>query len=74
MSQLFKGETGSNYSDYVSDARMERAKWLLSHTQLKIYDVARLSGHQSPKHFMLVFKQQCGMTAGEYRNQFSPSE
>lgn len=74
LSQLFKGETGSNYSDYVSDARMERAKWLLSHTQLKIYDVARLSGHQSPKHFMLVFKQQCGMTAGEYRNQFSPSE
>lgn len=70
LSQLFKGETGSNYSDYVSDARMERAKWLLSHTQLKIYDVARLSGHQSPKHFMLVFKQQCGMTAGEYRNQF----
>lgn len=72
LSQLFKSETGCNYSDYVSDARMERAKWLLSNTQLKIYDVARLSGHQSPKHFMLVFKQQCGMTAGEYRNQFTP--
>ncbi|MFD2878551.1 AraC family transcriptional regulator [Paenibacillus rhizoplanae] len=37
----------------------------------KIYDVARLSGHQSPKHFMLVFKQQTGVTAGEYRNQFN---
>ncbi|GBF75022.1 DNA-binding response regulator [Paenibacillus sp. 598K] len=70
LSQLFKNETGCNYSDYVSEARMERAKWLLAHTRLKIYDVARLSGHQSPKHFMLVFKQQCGMTAGEYRNQF----
>lgn len=70
LSQLFKGESGCNYSDYVTDARMERAKWLLCHTQLKIYDVARLSGHQSPKHFMLVFKQQTGMTAGEYRNQF----
>lgn len=74
LSQLFKNETGSNYSDYVSDARMERAKWLLTHTQLKIYDVARLSGHQSPKHFMLVFKQQIGLTAGEYRNQFSQAE
>lgn len=62
LSQLFKGEAGCNYSDYVTDSRMERAKWLLSHTQLKIYDVARLSGHQSPKHFMLVFKQQTGMT------------
>ncbi|RXZ80279.1 response regulator [Paenibacillaceae bacterium] len=69
LSQLFKSETGINYSEYVSDARMERAKWLLTHTQLKVYDVARLSGHQSPKHFMLVFKQQSGLTAGEYRDR-----
>jgi len=70
LSQLFKAETGVNYSEYVSDARMERAKWLLAHTRLKIYDVARLSGHQSPKHFMLVFKQQTGWTAGEYRDRY----
>lgn len=71
LSQLFKSETGINYSDYISEARMERAKWLLAHTRLKIYDVARLSGHQSPKHFMLVFKQQFGVTAGEFRDRFS---
>ncbi|QTH44180.1 response regulator [Cohnella sp. LGH] len=70
LSQLFKAETGMNYSEYVSEARMERAKWLLAHTRLKIYDVARLSGHQSPKHFMLVFKQQTGWTAGEYRDRY----
>ena len=70
LSQLFKAETGVNYSEYVSDARMERAKWLLAHTRLKIYGVARLSGHQSPKHFMLVFKQQTGWTAGEYRDRY----
>ncbi len=73
LSQLFKNETGVNYSEYVLEVRIERAKWLLKHTQLKIYDVARLSGHQSPKHFMLVFKQQTGQTAGEYRDQFSDS-
>jgi len=70
LSQLFKAETGTNYSEYVSEARMERAKWLLAHTRLKIYDVARLSGHQSPKHFMLVFKQQVGLTAGDYRDRY----
>ncbi len=74
LSQLFKSETGVNYSEYIADARMERARWLLAHTRLKIYDVARLSGHQSPKHFMLVFKQQNGMTAGEYRERFSLPE
>jgi len=54
LSQLFKSET----------------EWLLAHTRLKIYDVARLSGHQSPKHFMLVFKQQTGVTAGDYRDRY----
>ncbi|PQP83787.1 DNA-binding response regulator [Paenibacillus sp. PCH8] len=73
LSQLFKNETGTNYSDYIAEARMERAKWLLINTGLKVYDVARLSGHQSPKHFMLVFKQQVGWTAGEYRDRFSIS-
>ncbi|MDM5280259.1 response regulator [Paenibacillus silvae] len=71
LSQLFKTETGINYSEYIAEARMERAKWLLVNTGLKIYDVARLSGYQSPKHFMLVFKQQMGYTAGEYRDGYS---
>ncbi|XID93518.1 response regulator [Paenibacillaceae bacterium WGS1546] len=74
LSQLFKSETGINYSDFVSEARMERAKWLLANTRLKIYDVARLAGYQSPKHFMLVFKQQAGVTAGEYRERRGSAE
>ncbi|MCU6710660.1 response regulator [Paenibacillus sp. J5C_2022] len=70
LSQLFKNETGMNYSEYVSTIRLDKAKSLLSQTSLKIYDVARLSGHQSPKHFMLMFKQQEGMTATEYRDRY----
>ncbi|WP_248929254.1 response regulator transcription factor [Paenibacillus hamazuiensis] len=69
LSQLFKQETGANLSDAITAARMERAKYLLAHTELKIYDVARLSGYQSPKHFMLVFKQWAGVTPGTYREQ-----
>ena len=42
LSQLFKNETGTNYSEYVAAAQIEKAKWLLAETpQLKIYDVAR---------------------------------
>ncbi|OXM84355.1 response regulator transcription factor [Paenibacillus rigui] len=67
LSQLFKSETAMNLSDYIMQIRIERAKHLLVQTDLKIYDVARLSGYQSPKHFMLVFKQQVGMSPGSYR-------
>ncbi|MCS7463024.1 response regulator [Paenibacillus doosanensis] len=71
VSSLFKTETGQNLSDFITEARMERAKYLLTHTQLKVYDVARLSGYPSPKHFALVFKQQTGMPPGAYRDQFA---
>lgn len=69
LSQLFKQETKLNLSDFITEIRMERAKYLLANTDLKIYDVARLSGYQSPKHFMLVFKQQTGLTPGTYREE-----
>jgi len=69
LSQLFKAVTQSNYSDYVTEVRLERAKYLLASTGLKVYDIARLSGYQSPKHFMLMFKQQTGCTPSDYRMQ-----
>ncbi|MBN2980945.1 MULTISPECIES: response regulator transcription factor [Cohnella] len=69
LSKLFKQETGENLSDYIMAARLARAKYLLAGTELKIYDVARLSGYQSPKHFMLVFKKATGVTPGVYREE-----
>ncbi|MNT88747.1 HTH-type transcriptional regulator YesS [compost metagenome] len=60
-------------SEYITQARIERAKYLLSQTPLKIYDVASICGYQSPKHFMLVFKQQTGQTPGAFRNNYDNS-
>ncbi|MED1945548.1 MULTISPECIES: response regulator [Brevibacillus] len=68
LSQLFKTETGENVSDYITQVRMNRAKQLLHETSLKVYDIARLVGYQSAKHFMLVFKKEVGMTPGSYRD------
>ncbi|MBB6637392.1 response regulator [Cohnella thailandensis] len=69
LSKLFKQETSDNLSDYIMAARLARAKHLLASTELKIYDVARLSGYQSPKHFMLVFKKATGVSPGSYREE-----
>lgn len=67
LSALFKNETEQNFSDYVTTCRMNKAKQLLSETQLKIYEVANLSGYVSVKHFMAVFKRLEGMTPSDYR-------
>ncbi|QRG66581.1 response regulator transcription factor [Brevibacillus choshinensis] len=74
LSQLFKAQTGENVSDYVTRMRMKRAKQLLRETSLKIYDISRLVGYQSPKHFMIVFKKEVGMTPGGYRDQAPADE
>ena len=67
LSALFKAETGRNFVDYVAYCRMERAKQLLRETNLKIYEVARLSGYENEKYFITVFKQLVGVTPGQYR-------
>ncbi|TBL68272.1 response regulator transcription factor [Paenibacillus thalictri] len=67
LSHLFKQEAGYNLSEYITETRIDRAKQLLTATELKIYDVARLAGYQSPKHFALVFKQLTGVTPMAYR-------
>lgn len=67
LSVLFKTETGVNLSDYVTQCRMEKAKSLLRHSQLKIQDISRLSGYPNAKYFMSVFKQMVGSTPTEYR-------
>ncbi|KIL38936.1 AraC family transcriptional regulator [Gordoniibacillus kamchatkensis] len=74
LSQLFKQETKVNLSDFITEVRIDRAKYLLANTDLKIYDVARLAGYQSPKHFMLVFKQLAGTTPGAYREEAQPQK
>ncbi|KWX86302.1 AraC family transcriptional regulator [Paenibacillus riograndensis] len=67
LSVLFKAETGQNFTDYVSQCRMNRAKQLLKETNLKIYEVAKLSGYLSSKHFMAVFKEYTGRTPSQFR-------
>lgn len=67
LSVLFKSETGQNFSEYVTRCRIGKAKELLAGTNLKIYEIAQLSGYMSAKHFMSVFKSMEGTTPSEYR-------
>ncbi|WP_436374023.1 response regulator transcription factor [Cytobacillus sp. BC1816] len=67
IGQLFKSELNQTFTDYLTDERLKRAKNLLKNTNLKVYEVAQLSGYKSPKHFMSLFKQEVGLTPKEYR-------
>ena len=67
--KLFKKATGINFTDYVSRARIERAKNLLINANLRISEIAYEIGFQSLTHFNRMFKKIVGESPTEYREK-----
>lgn len=66
---LFKQVTGSTFLEYVTQCRIEKAKYILLNTEVKVYQLAPLVGYQDSRYFTQVFKKLTGMTPSEYRLQ-----
>ena len=67
FSELFKKETGRNYIEYITDLRMNKAKELLSQTNLKIAEICEAVGYTDAKYFSKTFKKLTGITPSEYK-------
>ncbi|WP_029192271.1 response regulator [Paenibacillus harenae] len=66
---LFKEETGTLFSDFLNERRMNRVCQLLADPTLKIYEIAERVGYKNIIYFNRQFKQSTGMTPGEYRKK-----
>lgn len=67
LSRLFKSIMGTNFSEYLSNTRIERAKILLKETNLKNSMIAYQTGFNSVNYFINCFKKKTGMSPKEYR-------
>lgn len=67
FSELFKRETGKNYIDFVTEAKMQKAMTLLRETPAKISEVANEVGYEDLKYFNRLFKKFTGLTPSDYR-------
>jgi len=67
VSRLFKQQTGVNYQDYVTGARLKAAAELLSGTDLKLYEIAERTGFGEASYLSNVFKKFYGVSPREYR-------
>lgn len=68
LSKIYKAETGEGLGDYMIRMRMERALYLLKHTNKKIYEITNELGYQNPQYFSKMFKKHYGMTPNEFRD------
>lgn len=64
---LIKKETGKSAQEYIQYKLVERAKDLISETDLTMSEIAYELGFQYPQHFGRLFKKQAGITPNMYR-------
>ena len=69
FSRAFKEATGTSFAAYLRGVRVEEAKRLLRSSGSPVVDVAHRTGFQSSHRLIRAFKQQSGMTPGEYREK-----
>ncbi|QGQ95155.1 helix-turn-helix domain-containing protein [Paenibacillus psychroresistens] len=71
LSRLFKKNTGDSLSDYITNARLNKAKELLIETNLKTNDIALALGFEHTQHFYRFFKRWTHITPQEYREHMN---
>jgi len=66
LSKLFKKETGTGFSEFLCDLRLEKAKLLLEDGKKDTKEITKLCGFNNYTYFFNVFKQKTGLTPKEY--------
>ncbi|MDQ6417907.1 helix-turn-helix domain-containing protein [Paenibacillus sp. LHD-117] len=67
ISQLFRKETGTTFTQYVTELRVAHACRLLTETDLPINEIAEKSGYSDYFYFTRIFKRAKGTTPSGYR-------
>ncbi len=67
LSRIFKEETGCTYSTFLSETRLQKAAYLLSHTPERVQKIAESVGYPNVSYFSTTFKKRYGVNPYEYR-------
>lgn len=66
LSKLFHKETNICYKSLVTKYKVERARYLLGYTELKIYEISEQLGFSDAEHFRKVFKSVNGSSPSRF--------
>jgi AraC family transcriptional regulator len=74
FARMFRKSTGETPHQFVLRQRVERAKAMLRAPDVRVLDVAVACGFKTQQHFAKVFRDVCGVSPTEYRQNFLDSE
>ncbi|MGE5614140.1 MAG: helix-turn-helix domain-containing protein, partial [Bacillota bacterium] len=67
IGKIFKRYTGSTFSKYLNEYKINKAKEMLLSGKIKVYDLGGKIGIQNSSYFCALFKSKFGISPGEYR-------
>lgn len=71
LNRIFQKRFGVSPHEYLINYKFRYAKNLLSHTKMKIIDIATQVGYKNLSQFNALFKEKFGMSPTEYRKRNS---
>ena len=69
-SHIFTQKMSVSPRKFIIELRIAQAKFLLSTTNIKIYDIAKSIGYDDPFYFSKAFKKETGLSPSEFREQY----
>ena len=71
FSKLFKQYFNQNFTVYLTEYRIKKAKELLSNTNHSIKDISRMVGYTDSNYFAKIFKRLVGEIPSKYRENLT---
>lgn len=69
LHRTFRAELGLSVMQYVAQYRIEKAKTMLTITDLSIAEIGNFVGFQHPSHFSRIFAHEVGLSPSDFRQQ-----
>lgn len=71
LSDMLRSLTGQNTQQHIHDKLIEKAKGILTTTDLTVSEIAYQLGFEYPQSFSKLFKSKTNLTPIEYRSSFN---
>ncbi|HUC91403.1 MAG TPA: response regulator [Paenibacillus sp.] len=71
LGSVFKKARGQNISEYITEVRVNKARDLLRHTNMKIMEISDKVGYSNQYYFSACFKKRTGVTPTDFRSKIT---
>src|SRR6202044_2736149 len=69
LQRLFKNKTGICMGEWLSEQRLQRAAYLLSHSYISIKEITHVIGYEHTSSFIRAFERRFLQAPARYRKQ-----